>query len=87
MLHEVPRIDIAQCTPCELVDMLATHSCVLLENHSVKTFLRENLLKSWDEFFALPRNEKEKVEWPGEGPWYGWQPVSEKGPKGDLMEI
>ncbi len=86
MSHQVPRINITDCTPAELVDMLAMHSCVLLENHQMDKALREKMLTSWDDFFALPRAEKEKVEWPGDGPWYGWQPVSEKGPKGDLME-
>ncbi|BFM07950.1 2OG-Fe(II) oxygenase family protein [Halioxenophilus aromaticivorans] len=86
MLHQVPRIDITQCSPDQLVALLAEHSCVLLENHGVDVNLREAMLNSWDEFFALPRSEKEQVEWPGDGPWYGWQPVSEKGPKGDLME-
>ena len=86
MTLEVPRIDISSCTSEELVEALSKHSCVLLEKHGVEDAVLRNMLGSWDEFFVLPRPEKDKVKWPGEGPWYGWQPVSEDGPNADLME-
>jgi len=86
MYHQVPRIDFASCSARELVDTLAKHSCVLLERHGVKTKTLSAMLASWDQFFALPKAEKARVQWPGNGPWYGWQPVADDGPYADLME-
>ncbi len=86
MTHQVPRLDLKTCTANTLVETLSQHSCVLLENHTVNSTVLQSMLNSWDGFFALPRSEKDKVKWPGDGPWYGWQPVSEDGPKADLME-
>lgn len=86
MKHQVPRIDISASNANTLVETLSAHSCVLLENHSIEATTLQSMLKSWDDFFVLPRAVKDKVKWPGDGPWYGWQPVSEDGPKADLME-
>ncbi len=86
MSHKVPRLNIQQCSSAQLVDTLAQHSCVLLENQPIPYTLRQQVLDTWDDFYQLPRVEKEKVRWPEDAPWYGWQPLSEYGPKGDLME-
>lgn len=86
MLHQVPRLDISNCSPTQLVDTLAKHSCVLLDKHGIDPQILQNMLASWDDFYMLPRDEKAKVQWPNIGPWFGWQPVAEDGPKADLME-
>lgn len=82
----VPVIDLTAATPQALVQALQQASCVFLVGHGIPRAWREAVLDSGDRFFALPRAEKEKVQWPGDGPWYGWQPVSEAGPTADLME-
>ncbi|MFT4047718.1 MAG: 2OG-Fe(II) oxygenase family protein [Solimonas sp.] len=82
----IPVIDLHHCHGRELVDALIAASCVFVTGHDVDRALRDAVLRTGDAFFALPRTEKNKVEWPGDGPWYGWQPVWESGPKADLME-
>ncbi len=86
MTHQVPRLDLNHCSAKTLVETLSNHSCVLLENHGIAQAALQAMLKSWDDFYALPRAKKDKVKWPGDGPWYGWQPVADDGPKADLME-
>lgn len=86
MSHQVPRIDLRTAGADELVAALMQHSCVFLEGHGVPRAALADMLATWDVFSAFPREEKAKVEWPGDGPWYGWQPVSEEGPVANLME-
>lgn len=86
MSHNIPLIDLNDISAEALVAALAEDSCVLLRNHGIDLSLLQDVLASWDHFFALPDEQKRLVEWPGDGPWYGWQPVSEAGPYADLME-
>ena len=81
-----PIVDLQNCSAEDLVSTLERASCVLLKNHGVDDEVRTRVLRASDAFFALPRTEKERVEWPGEGFWYGWQPVHEMSATADLME-
>jgi len=83
---QVPVLNLATTTPEQLVNSLQAASCVFLTGHGIPLEWRQAVLDTGDAFIALPRAQKELVEWPGDGPWYGWQPVSESGPYADLME-
>ncbi|MDO8826872.1 2OG-Fe(II) oxygenase family protein [Methylophaga sp.] len=86
MSHSIPIIDMQHTSANALVTALSEYSCVFLKNHGIEKALLFDVLASWDTFFALPLTQKQAVRWPGEGPWYGWQPVAESGPYADLME-
>ncbi len=86
MSHPIPLIDLETVTGDALVEHLARNSCVLLKNHGIDASALNALLTSADDFFALPVSDKRAVQWPGEGPWFGWQPVSEAADYADLME-
>lgn len=82
----IPVIDLRTASAADLVDGLINASCVFLVGHGIPTVVREAVLATSDRFFTLPRTEKAKVEWPGDGPWYGWQPVFESSPTAELLE-
>ena len=82
----IPVVDLSTASSHELVAALIGASCVFVTGHGIDRLTRDLVLATGDAFFALPRAEKARVEWPGDGPWYGWQPVSESGPGADLME-
>lgn len=82
----IPVIDLATASSRELLAALIDASCVFVVGHGIDRVERDLVLATGDAFFALPRADKARVEWPGDGPWYGWQPVSESGPRADLME-
>ncbi|MDT0498122.1 2-oxoglutarate and iron-dependent oxygenase domain-containing protein [Algiphilus sp. W345] len=86
MTATVPVIDLQTASAEDLVNALIAASCVFVVGHGIPTAEREAVVRTGDQFFALPRDEKQKVIWPGDGPWYGWQPVNESGPKADLHE-
>lgn len=52
-------------------------SCALLVGHGVDPRLRADMIGCTRRFFASPRQYKARVQWPGDGAWYGWQPVNE----------
>jgi len=71
----VPVIDLSVDHPSALVDALGHASCAFVVGHGVPTDVRRRMVEVSRQFFDLPEAEKERVKWPGDGPWYGWQPV------------
>jgi len=82
----VPTIDLATATPGELVTGLVNASCVYLVNHGLADDALRAMLDTAREFYALPEPIKAAVQWSGEGPWRGWQPVYAGGPQALLLE-
>lgn len=82
----VPVIDYASATPGQLVDDLVSSSCVFLVNHPLDQRALAGWLSTATEFFGLDDAEKSRVQWSGEGPWRGWQPVYAGGPQAMLLE-
>ncbi|MCU1488041.1 MAG: 2OG-Fe(II) oxygenase [Actinomycetia bacterium] len=78
MLQEVPVVDLAAPSAgADLVRSLELASSALIVGHGVDLSLRQDVIARSREFFALPREVKQQVRWPGTGPWHGWQPVYE----------
>jgi isopenicillin N synthase-like dioxygenase len=78
MLQEVPVVDLSLPTAgADLVRSLELASSALVVGHGVDLGLRQEVVARSRAFFALPREVKERVRWPGTGPWHGWQPVYE----------
>jgi isopenicillin N synthase-like dioxygenase len=76
----VPTIDLSSTSAAtDLVDALEHASSALLVGHGIDFELRREVIARSREFFALPREEKALVQWPGTGLWFGWQPVHEGG--------
>lgn len=86
MSLNIPVLDISSVSASELFEALARDSCVFLKGHEVDPNLLSQVMDSWDTFAALPVEKKREVQWPGVGPWYGWQPVADAGPQADLLE-
>jgi isopenicillin N synthase-like dioxygenase len=82
----VPIIDLDRATPAELVAGLIGSSCVFLINHGLADGILNPMLSTAREFYARPEAEKAAVQWSGEGPWRGWQPVYAGGPQAMLLE-
>jgi isopenicillin N synthase-like dioxygenase len=82
----VPVFDLDVATPDELVAGLIGSSCVFLVNHGLADDVLTAMLSTGRAFFALPEAEKAAVQWSGEGPWRGWQPVYAGGPQAMLLE-
>ena len=85
-VHAVPVIDLDRATPAELVAGLIGSSCVFLVNHGLSDAAVGALLSTARDFFGRPEAEKAAVQWSGEGPWRGWQPVYAGGPQAMLLE-
>ena len=77
----VPTLDLASASGADLADALITTSCVLIVGHDVAPDLRRAMAEVTAAFFDLPRGEKARVRWPGDGAWRGWQPVTEGVPE------
>jgi isopenicillin N synthase-like dioxygenase len=78
MLPSVPVVDLSGATAgADLVRSLEVASSALIVGHGIDLGLRAEVVARSREFFALPRDVKERVRWPGTGPWFGWQPVYE----------
>jgi isopenicillin N synthase-like dioxygenase len=71
---KIPIIDLRSATAAEFAGELMRASCVFLIGHGIPPELRQQMYKVSREFFALPRDTKEHVRWPGKGVWYGWMP-------------
>ena len=54
---------------------LFSDSCALIEGHGIGDHLRARMVGVTRGFFALPPERKAAVQWDGDGPWWGWQPV------------
>jgi isopenicillin N synthase-like dioxygenase len=72
-----PLVDLRRGGPADLVSALIGCSCVLITGHGIDPELRRTMAEVSAAFFDLPRDEKRRVQWPGTGPWRGWQPVQE----------
>ncbi|MCU1455048.1 MAG: 2OG-Fe(II) oxygenase [Acidimicrobiales bacterium] len=70
----VPVIDLRTDGPEALADALISSSCAFVEGHGIASDLFARMTEVSRAFFALPREEKEVVRWPGEGVWHGWMP-------------
>ncbi|MCU1458433.1 MAG: 2OG-Fe(II) oxygenase [Actinomycetia bacterium] len=76
MSAPIATIDVsAPGAGAELVRELGARSCAFVVGHGVPDELRQRIRAVSDAFFDLPEAEKAHVQWPGDGPWYGWQPV------------
>jgi isopenicillin N synthase-like dioxygenase len=62
-----------------LVDALFTEGYAAVRGHCVPSDVIGAMRASSLAFFDLPRAEKARCEWTGEGVWRGWQPVFEGG--------
>lgn len=82
----VATIDYARASPTELVDSLVSSSCVFLVGHPLDPGTLEPWIATAAEFFERPEAEKSLVQWSGQGPWRGWQPVFAGGPQAMLLE-
>lgn len=82
----IPILDLRTLTGPELVAALTRSSCVFVTGHGLSAEALAGVLDTGREFYALPEAEKALVQWPGEGPWAGWQPVYAGGPRAPLME-
>jgi isopenicillin N synthase-like dioxygenase len=82
----VPVLDLTRTTGTELVDALAASSCVFVTGHGLDPAALDALLRTGRAFCALPESDKAAVQWSGEGPWLGWQPVYAGGPSALLLE-
>ena len=82
----VPVLDLDHVTANELVGALTSSSCVFLTGHGMTDDAMAALLDTARAFYALPESEKTAVQWPGTGPWVGWQPVYAGGPQALLLE-
>jgi isopenicillin N synthase-like dioxygenase len=71
-----PVIDLENSSG-DLAAALEESSCVLVTGHGVPPAVTAQLLAASRTFFELPRAAKAAVEWPGDLPWKGWQPVSD----------
>ncbi|MCU1380905.1 MAG: 2OG-Fe(II) oxygenase [Acidimicrobiales bacterium] len=78
MVQGVPVVDLStEAAGADLVESLETASSAIVVGHGIDLRLRSEVIARSREFFALPREVKERVRWPGTGPWFGWQPVNE----------
>jgi isopenicillin N synthase-like dioxygenase len=75
MSESIPVVDLRVATGGQVVEALASRSCAFVVGHGVAAELRTRLVEASRAFFALPESEKTAVLWPGDGLWYGWQPV------------
>jgi isopenicillin N synthase-like dioxygenase len=82
----IPTLDLSTVDGHELVEALAASSCVFLVGHGVDPTDLDALLGTAREFYSLPDDQKRLVEWSGEPPWRGWQPIYEGGPSALLLE-
>jgi isopenicillin N synthase-like dioxygenase len=74
----VPVVDLtAAGAAAALASGLQSASCLFVVGHGAGGEVLRDVVEVSREFFALPRAEKALVEWPGERPWSGWQPVHE----------
>jgi isopenicillin N synthase-like dioxygenase len=74
----LPSVDLGHArASSHLLSGLESCSAVLLRGHGIDPDLRREVIARSREFFALPRERKAEVQWPGDGAWYGWQPVFE----------
>jgi isopenicillin N synthase-like dioxygenase len=71
-----------------LVGALAVQGYAALVGHEVPDEVVASMRETSLEFFDLPRAEKARCEWIGEGVWRGWQPVFEGGDRfGDDAQV
>jgi isopenicillin N synthase-like dioxygenase len=77
----IRSLDLAGVSGGELAEALVRDSCVLVTGHGVAPDLRRRMAEVSAAFFDRPRDDKERVRWPGEGVWRGWQPVHEGVPE------
>ena len=74
----MPVVDLSSPSAgADLVAALEYASSAVLVNHGIDLVLRAEVIALSRQFFALDREEKAKVRWPGTGAWFGWQPVYE----------
>jgi len=73
----VPTISLTASSPSAVVEALMSHSCAFVVDHGVDAALLRDMVAVSTEYFELPRDEKLRTRWPGEGLWRGWQPVYE----------
>lgn len=85
-VQSIPILDLTLATPADLVAALQSSSCIFLSNHGVPAPVYADLLQTAADFYALPEAEKQAVQWSGQGPWRGWQPVYAGGPNALLLE-
>ena len=75
-LDSVPIVDLGSPTAgADLVDALEHAASALLVGHGIPIELRRAAIRSSRQFFARAEADKAEVRWPGDGLWYGWQPV------------
>jgi isopenicillin N synthase-like dioxygenase len=77
-VNAAPVCDLA-LGPDELLDALARRGCAALVGHGVDRAVIHDMRVASLAFFDLPRAEKARVEFTGNGLWRGWQPVLEGG--------
>jgi len=77
----IRSLDLGAASGGELAAALVHDSCVLVTGHGVAPDLRRRMAEVSAAFFDLPRGDKERVRWPGDGVWRGWQPVQEGVPE------
>lgn len=77
-MQSVPVVDLSSSSAgAELVAALEHASSAILVGHGIDLGLRSDVITLSREFFALERDVKARVRWPGTGAWFGWQPVYE----------
>ncbi|MCW2523623.1 MAG: 2OG-Fe(II) oxygenase [Frankiales bacterium] len=82
----VPVLSLTDLTGERLVHTLQEFSCVFLTDLGPLSGLLESMLTASRAFFELPEQDKADVQWSGQGPWQGWQPVHASGPSAALLE-
>jgi isopenicillin N synthase-like dioxygenase len=82
----VPILSLTDLSGAALVAALQEFSCVFLTDLGPLADDLAGVLGTSAEFFALDDAAKAAVQWDGEGPWQGWQPVHASGPTAQLLE-
>lgn len=82
----IPILDLSTTDGDELVASLIGSSCVFITGHGLSPDQLDALLRASREFFELPEHDKARVQWSGELPWKGWQPVHSAGSGRMLLE-
>jgi isopenicillin N synthase-like dioxygenase len=71
----VPVIDLTTASGADLVAGLQSSSCVLLTGLGSIPDEARAAVEASQAFFGLSEEQKKQVQWSGEGPWSGWQPL------------
>src|ERR1700722_18986895 len=74
VVASIPVVDLRSASAEEFTNQLITASCVFVVGHGIAPQLRSQMNRVSREFFALPREQKAQVRWPGTGVWHGWMP-------------